>query len=520
MEVASTAWSAVTVRPMVVGPLVDEDGVLLWVHTGTATVEAGGTTHELQSGTAIWIPAGIEHATRTAAGAVVFPLRLPTGQRPLAVGEPRVVAIPSGWEDWLIYQWDDNSSTRDATPRAEALVDLVARTPPTGQRRSGDRTLPRMPRSREAAGVARAILRLPGSPRTVESFADRERISAKTLQRQFLRETGLTFSAWRTRARVAVAVRRLDDGRGIGETGREVGYATPSGFTRAFRTITGLSPSEYVARRGPAGEVAATAPHGDPTTAFTADPPPAAPPIPARTFWEKVHDHHELMWVHRGTATIRIGGRERALREGDALWVPAGLTHTVIMDAESLMLTAGLAHGRFRIGVDDIIVFTFPRDAEAVLLHTMISEFTLFRPDVDAGALVRTLFHEQFLVAQPGVGGPTGALGEIATALRRDPADARSLAEWAAHLRTTPRHLGREILSQSGETFPRWRSRIRMDIARDLLRAGDPPGQVFGRLGYASASAFSRAFATAHGITARDYQRREDRQTVARTPSP
>lgn len=516
MRIPSMAWSSVAIRPMVVGPLEDEDGVLLWVHTGTATVDAGGATHELEPGTAIWIPAGIEHATRTGPDAVVFPLRLPTDEHPLAVGEPRIVTIPSEWADWLIYQWDDNSSTRDVTPRAQALVDLVASTPPTGPQRSGDRQLPRMPHSREATGVARAILRAPGSPRTVESFADRERISAKTLQRQFLRETGLTFSAWRTRARIVLAAREIEHGRRISDTGRDVGYMTASGFTRAFQTITGLSPSEYVLRKGPASRTITTALGEAALGASTLDPPQSAPPIPARTFWEKVHDHHELMWVYRGTATLSIGGREWALREGDALWIPAGLTHTLIVAAESLMLTIGVAHGRFRIGVDDLIVFALPPEAEAVLLHTMISEFTLFRPNIDAGALARLIFHEQFLVATPLTDRPTGALGEMAIALRRDPADPRSLVEWAAHLRTTPQRLGREILAQAGETFPRWRSRIRMDAARDMLRAGESPGQVSTRLGYASPAAFSRAFATAHGITARDYQRREEPRTVAR----
>lgn len=508
---ASSDWSSIDIPPMTVGPLTeDEDGILLWVHTGAATVDAEGTAHRLMSGDAMWIPAGVEHRTRTDAGAVVFPVRLPAGDRSGSLGEVRGLRVPDGWAEWLIHQWDDNSSTRDSLPSAAALVELVARPPGAESRPPGDRPSLQLPRSREAVGVARDILRTPGSSRTIDAFAARERISAKTLQRQFVGETGVTFSIWRTRARIAIAAGRLDEGRPIGETRRAVGFATAAGFTRAFRVHTGVTPSEYRRRDGRSRDaVDPVPPDGGRATRLLEAITRAAPSIPARTFWQKVNDHHELMWVHRGSATLRIGGRQWALREGQAIWVPAGLTHTVVMPAESLMLTVGVAHGRFRTGVDDLIVFDFPRAAEPLLLHTMISEFTLFRPGTAPGALTRALFHEQFLASPPHGDQSTGALTAMVTALRREPGDSRSLAEWAAHLRTTPGHLGREILTQSGESFPRWRSRIRMDVARDLLRAGESPTQVFRRLGYASPTAFSRAFASAHGMTPREYQRRE-----------
>jgi AraC-like DNA-binding protein len=218
------------------------------------------------------------------------------------------------------------------------------------------------------------------------------------------------------------------------------------------------------------------------------------------------------MWAYRGTATLRIDTRRWEIRQGQAIWVPAGLTHMVEFAAESLMLTIGTAHGRVRVGPDELIVLDFPPAWEAFLLHTMAAEFTLFRPAVGHEAFAKTLFQEQFITTRGDLGGLTGVPGEIARSLRRDPADSRSLADWAAHYRSTPDKLGKEFLIQTGKTFPQWRARIRTDVARELLRLGETPGQMFRRLGYATPAALTRAFTTAYGISPREYQRREGRR--------
>lgn len=499
---------------MTVGPLTEEqEPVLLWVHTGTATFEAAGSTHHLTAGEALWVPPGVEHCTRTDEGAVVFPLLLWPAESSGALAEAHVVPIPPGWDEWLIHQWDDNSYTRDTLAGAEALLHVVAATSPGGEGvESGMGALP-LPRSHAALAVARSLLRNPGSPRDLESFAARERVSRKTLQRQFLHETGMAFSVWRTRARTSAATRRLAEGHDIGWTGRHVGYATPTGFTKAFRRHTGLTPSEFSHRHrvGPP-RTTASRDQAKQTIVVAIDPAQAAPRVPPRTCWDLVNPFHELMWVYRGDVQVRIGTRCWPLTQGQAIWVPGGLTHSVEFAADSLMMTVGTAHGRVGVDVDALTVYRFPPEAESFLLHTMLSEFTFFRPATGQGALVKELFNDQFGLARSEPAGVTGVLGDIAGVLRRDPADSRSLADWAARFRTTPEALGKELVTQAGDTFPQWRARIRMDAARDLLKFGEPPGQVFRRLGYSSSATFTRAFTGAHGISPREYQRREARR--------
>jgi AraC-like DNA-binding protein/quercetin dioxygenase-like cupin family protein len=515
MSAAATVTHVVPrIPPVTVGPLVEEqEPVLLWVHTGTATVEADGSDYRLSAGSAIWIPPGVEHRTRTDAGSVVLPFFLRPSELRGSLAEVHTVTIPTGWEAWMIHRWDDNSYTRDTLRGAESLIGLIAGRPSGDERQRGHRSALPLPRSDEAFSVARTLLRLPGSPRRIDSFAARERVSVKTLQRQFLNETGMTYSAWRTRARIAVAARRLSEGARVAQTGREVGYETPAGFTKAFHQHTGLAPRDYARRyRSAARDTFSPGKTVEHAVALAADPSEASPGIPARTFWERINDHHELMWAYRGTATLRIDTRRWEIRQGQAIWVPAGLTHMVEFAAESLMLTIGTAHGRVRVGPDELIVLDFPPAWEAFLLHTMAAEFTLFRPAVGHEAFAKTLFQEQFITTRGDLGGLTGVPGEIARSLRRDPADSRSLADWAAHYRSTPDKLGKEFLIQTGKTFPQWRARIRTDVARELLRLGETPGQMFRRLGYATPAALTRAFTTAYGISPREYQRREGRR--------
>ena len=498
-----------------VGPVTEErEGVLLWVHTGTTTIETTDSEHRLEAGSALWMPPGVEHRTRAHEDSVVIPFRVPSVHAQGRAAALRETTVPSGWEDWLLYRWDNNSYVREPILSEDPLAQLVTSTPlDEGVRQGIAGALP-LPRSREALDVARTLLRDPGSPQSLVSFAQREQVGAKTLQRQFVHETGIGFPAWRTRARIATAARLLSAGHRIGEVAQRVGYQTPTGFTKAFRLHTGLTPREFARQLAPvrkAGSEGSPVDVLERALSLGESPPDEPPTIPARTFWEKVNDHHELMWVYRGEATLRIGTRCWELHRGDALWVPAGMTHSVQFAAESLMMTVGIAHGRINAGVDDLTVMRFPPEWDTFLLHTMVGEFTRLRPATGHGDLVRELFRERFGAASRDVAVLAGVLGEIARALHRDPADPRSLEEWARLFGTTSRALGQEFLTQTGDTFPRWRARIRMDIAREMLRFGERPGQIFRRLGYATPSAFSRAFTAAYGISPLAYQRRENR---------
>ncbi|MGO1854111.1 MAG: helix-turn-helix domain-containing protein [Microbacteriaceae bacterium] len=489
-----------------IDPHAHHHAELLWVRTGMIEMTVDGASHRLVAGQAIWVPAGVTHALRLEPGTVTVAVWSASAPRSVVLSEVRVVDITDDWADWLIHKRGLGALAADGP-----LLELAS-----GLSRHADPQVrtPRfpMPRSREARAVAQAVLRTPGSPLSVDEFADGESVSAKTLRRQFVNETGVVFSEWRTRARVTSAAAHLAEGRGVAWAQRHVGYATPAGFTRAFQRHVGITPREYARRvrmkAAPADELARN------VAALVADEQATPPPIPAYSGPMRVNDCHVLLWVYRGEAIIRIGTRDQKLRRGEAIWVPAGVSHRVELAVGSILRPLGNRYGRVRIGVDDLRVFSFPPETESYLLHTTFAEYGVLTSDHPL-RLTDELFHEQFFRDEITETTLTGAAGTLATALRRDPADSRSLADWAKSLGMTPTALGKELASQTGTSFPHWRAQLRMNLARELLHHGERPGDIARRLGYASPAAFTKVFTSAHGIPPREYQRQMTGQAEA-----
>ena len=81
-------------------------------------------------------------------------------------------------------------------------------------------------------------------------LASRAATSVRTVSRLFPAETGLTFKAWRQRARIVQAVDRLARGTAIARVSAEAGFASTAAFSCAFRQVTAMTPTAFLGRRG------------------------------------------------------------------------------------------------------------------------------------------------------------------------------------------------------------------------------------------------------------------------------
>lgn len=70
-------------------------------------------------------------------------------------------------------------------------------------------------------------------------------MSERTLARLVLKETGLSFGAWRLRIAMLTATQKLLAGERAEEVAAYLGYAAPSAFSSAFRRVFGTSPSTF-----------------------------------------------------------------------------------------------------------------------------------------------------------------------------------------------------------------------------------------------------------------------------------
>ena len=75
----------------------------------------------------------------------------------------------------------------------------------------------------------------------------------------------------------------------------------------------------------------------------------------------------------------------------------------------------------------------------------------------------------------------------------------RTLAEWGHAVGASERTLARAFLADTGVSFGRWRTMLRVQAALGALAGGEPVGNVARHVGYDSDSAFVQALNTADG---------------------
>ena len=81
---------------------------------------------------------------------------------------------------------------------------------------------------------------------SVDELASRAATSVRTLSRLFPSETGLTFKAWRQRARIVQSMDRLARGKPVARVAVELGFSSTASFSHAFRQVTAMTPTSFL----------------------------------------------------------------------------------------------------------------------------------------------------------------------------------------------------------------------------------------------------------------------------------
>lgn len=216
--------------------------------------------------------------------------------------------------------------------------------------------------------------------------------------------------------------------------------------------------------------------------------------------WEPhVHPAHELVWVGRGALTSRAGDRLFTVSEGCGLWVPAGEVHAGRLTAGAEFHTAFFAPERSPVAFAGPTAIAMTPLLESLLIR-------LARTDLDAGARARAEA-VVFDVLEPAEPQPAlhlpgdARVDAVVEALLADPADARSLDEWARELGVSARTVSRAFRSATGLSFAQWRRSLRVHRALTLLGEGHEVQDAAELLGYAQTSTFIDAFRRVMGAT-------------------
>jgi AraC-like DNA-binding protein len=219
---------------------------LVFTSRGAITVAATGGAWVAPQGQAVWIPVDMPHTIEVGPGAALRRLHLRSSLRPKLPRRCRIVSVSPLLRELLRRALQLQTLDRRVHAQAhliDVLLDellLVHGTP---------LDLP-MPSDSRALQAARILRDTPERRHSLASIARTSGASTRTLERLFRKETGISFAAWRQRARCLRAVQLLAERESVTATAIAVGYDSTSAFVAAFRRVLGVTPGKYFASSG------------------------------------------------------------------------------------------------------------------------------------------------------------------------------------------------------------------------------------------------------------------------------
>ncbi|WP_418059891.1 helix-turn-helix domain-containing protein [Pimelobacter simplex] len=234
----ATNWIRTPRLPVSWGEHVHPDHEMLWGSDGKVGVQVAGREYWVPASYGLWIPAGVPHSACAVSGTGFNCTWVDRERSPVRATEPVLLPMSPLLVDLLDHLRIDTTTPERRRRAEEFALDLLE---PDAR---GPLSVPR-PTSAAARRVADAVLAELTVPRTAEEWAGEFGMSARSLNRAFVAETGLAFGQWRVRARMAMAATLLDQGRTVASVARQVGYRNSSAFIAAYRRTTGASPAQH-----------------------------------------------------------------------------------------------------------------------------------------------------------------------------------------------------------------------------------------------------------------------------------
>lgn len=211
--------------------------VVFWPSHGTADVEVDGVVQRLALGQGVWVPAGTPHRAGRDETSLVA-LHIAPAAWESTVGGVRMMTMVSALRELLGYLARTAVSREERLRAQRVCLDLMA----AEARPTIELTVPTDER---LTRVCQSVLADPADGRTIEDWGFAVALSSRTLARAFRESTGMTFSQWRTCARMALAVELLGQGIPVGSVARDVGFATIGAFSSAFHRTVGRPPRSF-----------------------------------------------------------------------------------------------------------------------------------------------------------------------------------------------------------------------------------------------------------------------------------
>jgi AraC-like DNA-binding protein len=216
-------------------------GQLLHAIEGVMIVHSEEGTWVVPPNRAVWLAAGLDHEVRMCGDVKIRTVFVDSDFSSFLPQESCVIAVSPLLRE-LIVAAVRIPTDYEAGSRDERLMLLLL-----DEMRELD-VLPLhlpMPRDLRLRKICSELSVRPDDRATVDEWAARVGVTAKTIHRLFARDTGLTFGQWREQSRLLSALQRLARGDKIVSVSLDCGYSSQSAFTAMFRRHFGVPPGAF-----------------------------------------------------------------------------------------------------------------------------------------------------------------------------------------------------------------------------------------------------------------------------------
>lgn len=221
------------------------------------------------------------------------------------------------------------------------------------------------------------------------------------------------------------------------------------------------------------------------------------------------HDRDQMVYATRGVMTVRTNYGAWVVPTHRAVWIPAGVPHTITMSGAVAMRTLYLRPRLAR---------ALPRDCCVVNVSPLLKELILHACTLPAWKkriqwqrhLIDVIIDQLAVIQMVPLQLPNPSdsrAQRIANVLLGDPSDRRPLAEICKVAGASKRTVERLFQEDVGMSFGKWRQQLRLMKAMQLLADGAKVTHAALEAGYSTPSAFISMFRKTLGTTPSAYFR-------------
>ncbi|HBO2685817.1 TPA: helix-turn-helix transcriptional regulator [Pseudomonas aeruginosa] len=215
-----------------------------------------------------------------------------------------------------------------------------------------------------------------------------------------------------------------------------------------------------------------------------------------------VHQHRQgqLVLALKGGVTCEVPNAIWMVPPRCAVWIPGQMPHSVRATANARICYLFVQPGAAQLP-DQCCTLSITPLVRELVLH-IADQAPEYVPDSRVGRKAVVLLEELAQMPVEQLYLPTSnepRMRKIAKMLSDDPADRRTLADWAKLVAMSERSLARLVQQETGLTFGRWRQQLHLIVAMRQLSSGQTVQRVADQLGYDSVTAFITMFKKAVG---------------------